>query len=161
MLHKSQEAAPARLGSRLDVGRLHRLAAPSCPAQLPLSHSLQMKRGISSSWHTLALEQALNTALLAQLPHLKHEVSSERNKGHAQSHRASQRHQKAQSQDSPLHAASAPKGGNVALRTGLQHTHTHTHTHTPDAESGEGPVDADLLHPGFTPAAGAPTSAFR
>ena len=111
------------------MGRLHRLAAPSCPAQLPLSHALQMKRGISSSWHTLALEQALNTALLVQLPHLKHEVSSERNKGHAQSHRASQRHQKAQSQDSPLHAASAPKGGNVALRTGLQHTHTHTHTH--------------------------------
>lgn len=136
VLHKSQEAAPARLGSRLDVGRLHRLAAPSCLARLPLSHVLRMKRGISSSWHTLALEQALNTALLAQLPHLKHKVSSERSKGHAQSHRANQRHQKAQPRDRPLHAASALKGGNVAPRTGLQHTHTRTRT--PDAESREG-----------------------
>ena len=92
-----------------------------------------MKRGISSSWHTLALEQALNTALLAQPPHLKHEVSSERNEGHAQGHRANQRHQKAQDRDSPLHTAPAPKGGNVPLSTRPQHTHTHT----PDAENQE------------------------
>ena len=32
----------------------------------------------------------------------------------------------------------------------VQACNTHTHRHTPDAKSGEGPVDAHLLHPGFT-----------